>query len=87
MFFHFQKLQATVKVDGGYPAGIYLFKVNIKNTGKRCEICSILTIKTPEQRQRLRIYNFECISHLLSSVSIDNFEHVIAGWDISRHLF
>ena len=25
--------------------------------------------------------NFEHISHLCSSVSIVNFEHVIAGWD------
>ena len=30
------------------PAGIYLFKVNNRNTGTRCEICSKLTIKTPE---------------------------------------
>ena len=30
---------------------IYLLKVNNKNIGKRCEICSKLTIKTPEQRQ------------------------------------
>ena len=29
------------------PANIYLFKVNNKNTRKRCEICSKLTIKTP----------------------------------------
>ena len=27
---------------------IYLFKVNNKNTRKGCEICSKLTIKTPE---------------------------------------
>ena len=32
------------------PADIYLFKINIKNTRKRCEICSKLT-KTPERRQ------------------------------------
>ena len=31
-----------------YPAGIYLLKVNSRNTRKRCEICSKLTIKTPE---------------------------------------
>ena len=31
-------------------ANIYLFKVNNRNTRKRCEICSKLTIKTPEQR-------------------------------------
>ena len=29
------------------PANIYLFKVNNKNTRKRCEIYSKLTIKTP----------------------------------------
>ena len=29
------------------------------------------------------IVNFEHISHLRSSVSIVNFEHVIAGWDMS----
>ena len=34
-----------------FPAKIYLFKVNIKNIRKRSEICSKLTIKTPEQRQ------------------------------------
>ena len=31
------------------PAGIYLFKVNNRNTRARCEICSKLTIKTPER--------------------------------------
>ena len=35
----------------GYrPAGIYLLKVNNRNTRTRCEICSKLTIKTPERR-------------------------------------
>ena len=29
------------------PVNIYLFKVNNRNTRKRCEICSNLTIKTP----------------------------------------
>ena len=39
--------------DRGYasailiPANVYLFKVN-NSTRKRCEICSKLTIKTPE---------------------------------------
>ena len=33
-----------------FPANIYLFKVNNRNTRKRCEICSKLTIKTPERR-------------------------------------
>ena len=30
------------------PAGIYLLKVNNRSTRTRCEICSKLTIKTPE---------------------------------------
>ena len=32
-----------------YPAGIYLIKVNDRNTRTRCEICSRLTIKIPER--------------------------------------
>ena len=48
------------------PVGIYMFKVN-RNTRTRCEICSKLTIKTPEQHQWRRsfvfIVNFEHISH------------------------
>ena len=31
-----------------YPANIYLFKDNNRNTRKRCETCSTLTIKTPQ---------------------------------------
>ena len=34
-----------------FPAGIYLFKVQNKNTRTRCEIRSEVTIKTPEQHQ------------------------------------
>ena len=32
------------------PANNYLFKVNNKNTRRKCEICSKLKIKTPERR-------------------------------------
>ena len=51
------------------PAGNYMFKVNNRSTKTRCEICSKLTIKTPERRQ------------WRSSVSVVNFELVNAGWD------
>ena len=38
------------KVFSNYaPANIYLFKVNNKNIRKRYEICSKLSIKTPEK--------------------------------------
>ena len=51
-----------------FPANIYLFKVRNRNTRKRSEICSVLTIKTPERHQLRRsgvfIVNFEHISHL-----------------------
>ena len=52
-----------------FPAGIYLLKVNNRNTRTRCEICSKLTINTPERRHWRRsgvfIVNFEHISHLV----------------------
>ena len=34
-----------------YPVNTFLFKVNNRNTRKRCEICSKLTINTPERGQ------------------------------------
>ena len=34
-----------------YPVGIYMFRVNNRNTTTRCEICSKFTIKTPERCQ------------------------------------
>ena len=49
-----------------YPAGNYMFKVNNTNAGTRCEICSKLTIKTPERRNWRR-----------SSVFIVNFAHIL----------
>ena len=42
------------------PASIYLLKVNNKNTRTSCEICSKLTIKTPERRQRCRSWCWSC---------------------------
>ena len=51
------------------PAGICQLKVNNKNTRTRRDICSKLTIKTPELRQWCRfgvfIVSSEHISHLL----------------------
>ena len=51
-----------------YPVNNYLLKVNNRNTRKRYEICSKLTIKIREQRQwhRSGVFNviFKHISHL-----------------------
>ena len=38
----------ALKINTFFPAGNYLLKVNNRNTRKRCEICSELTIKIPE---------------------------------------
>ena len=52
-----------------WQAGNYMFKVNGRNTRTRCEICSELTIKTPERGQWHRsgvfIVNFEHTSHFV----------------------
>ena len=43
--------ETSRKGDVDYsPAGNYMFKVNNRNTRTRYEICSKLTIKTPERR-------------------------------------
>ena len=58
---------------------IYLFIVNNSNTRKRYEICSKLTIKSPQRRSTVFFVNFEHISYhfiLFSSVSTVGFEQV-----------
>ena len=45
------KQMQTQTKHNRYPANIYFFKVNNRNTRKSCEICSKLTIKIPERRQ------------------------------------
>ena len=45
-----------------------MVKVNNRNTRRRCEICSKLTIKTPERQLRrsgVFIVSFEHITHLV----------------------
>ena len=34
-------------VEKNFPRNSYMFKIDIKSTRARCEICSKLTIKTP----------------------------------------
>ena len=66
-----------------FPTNIYLLKVNNRNYRKRCEICSKLTMKTAELRQRrlsgVFIVNFEHITPF-SSVSIVHLEQIILNW-------
>ena len=48
------------------PVGVYLLKVNNRDTRTKNKICSKLTIKTPERRQGRH-----------SSIFIVNFEHIL----------
>ena len=60
------RLGGSLKKNHGFPTSIYLLKVNNRNTRTWYEICSKITIKTPEQRQ-----------WRLSGVFIVNFEHIL----------
>ena len=63
------KLLVITKMHCSCPADIYPFKANNRNTRTGCEICSKLTIKSLERRNRRHsgvfIVNFEHISHLI----------------------
>ena len=68
------------KIQGQFffPAIFYLFKVNNRNTEKRCEICLKLTIKTPERLQcfEVLITNFTPFSNS----PIADFKQVFVCW-------
>ena len=58
--------KCTTTKFSNYPAGIYMFNVKNRNTKTSCEICSKLTIKTPERRasfKRSSVYKFLPLTH------------------------
>ena len=65
------------------PANIYLFKSNNRNSRKRCEVYSKLTIKTTERpywcHSGVFIVNFEHISHLFLVFLFLTFSRKIFG--------
>ena len=69
---------------------IWLFKVSNKNTRKRCEICSKVTIKTPEQSQWRRsgvfIVTFEHISHLFLAFLLLTLNNLMLAGIAPSHL-
>ena len=67
------------------PSNNYLLKIDSRNTRKRCEICSKLTIKIPEWRQ---LTLFCCLYCYLwayfapfSIVLIADFEEITVCWE------
>ena len=65
------------KSGGEDLASIYLFKVNNENSRAMCEICSKITIKTPERHQWHQLWaDFTPCSW----VCIVDFEQVNSNW-------
>ena len=58
-------LRIAICISGMYPGGNYMFKVNNRNTRKRCEICSKLAKRHQNVRSGVFIVNTEHISHLV----------------------
>ena len=65
------------------PAGNYMFKANNRNNRTTCEICSKLTIKTPELRDWHRsgvfIVKFEHILHFVVAFLLLNLRNCQSG--------
>ena len=72
------------KYNSSSYAGNFMFKIDNRNTRKRSEICSKLTIKILERHQwrhsRVFIVNFEHISYLVLLFYIANFEQANLDW-------
>ena len=51
LLFYSKQIFPSFKDESKNPASIYLFQVNNRKTIQRCEICSKITVKTPERRQ------------------------------------
>ena len=66
---YFQKKEVSFWSNIWRLVCIYLSKINCGNIRSMCDICSKLTVKTPERRQFGRssvfIVNFEQISHII----------------------
>ena len=74
-----------------YPANIYLFKVSNRNTRKKCEKCSKLTIKWSDRRlwcpSRVFIVLLIWTYFItFSSVSIVELEQVNVSWVVAEHI-
>ena len=63
-----------------YPAGIYLLKVNNRNTEIRCEISSKLTIKTPERRQACNFIKKETLTKVFSCEFYEISKNTFSYW-------
>ena len=65
-----------------FPAGVYMLKVNNRNTRTKVWNMSKVNIKDTKTTPMLTLNIFH--SRLCSSVSFVNFEHVIADWVVEN---
>ena len=65
-----------------FPAGVYMLKVNNRNTRTKVWNMSKVNIKDTKTTPMLTLNIFH--SQLCSSVSFVNFEHVIADWVVEN---
>ena len=86
------KMSLTFNNFNTFLVGINMFKVKKKNTGTMCEICSKLTIKTPERRQfAISIFNPEHVLHLVLvllklTLNKQMLVGLITGWQLATLL-
>ena len=89
VFDHFVGLQLTVLTIRTLQRincpiiNIYLFKVNIRNTRKRCKICSKLTIN-PAKIYLFKVNNGNICHTFFPTVSLVEFEQVTLSWEDTR---
>ena len=65
-----------------------MFKVNNRNTRKRCVTCSVLTTKTPERRQQRHSSDLLLTLNILYtffSITIVDFEQVNVNWESLKY--
>ena len=71
------------------PVGIYLLKVNNRNTRARCEICLNLIIKTPERRVVKIAAVGEIVKHSILDIELNEknlFPCVLMGFTTKQNI-
>ena len=62
---HIQALANNIYMRNNTQEGCIYSYLNNSNSRERCQLCSKLTINTPERRYTVFIVHFEHISHLV----------------------
>ena len=83
-------LYPNIALRRHFPAGNYMFKVSNRNNGRRCVICSKLTLKTTERRHwhlPFSLFNYvllRCLLVLIHSFSLVSNSNSAIQKNVSR---